>query len=111
MKFDLNRLPDLDSLDPESLRADIIKYPHHGKTGLLEEFYQAVRPSLAVITNVRVDWAGIDYLKMKRIPYLLTCSQDAYVHLYTDGTTWVAEYVPMGSATPMFRNTGSEAEE
>ncbi len=82
---------------PEELRADIIKYPHHGKTGLLDEFWQAVNPSLAIITNVNVRWAGVDYLVWKRIPYVFTCAADAYIHLYTDGATWVAERVPMGS--------------
>ena len=92
----------LTQMDPEDLRVDILKYPHHGKSGLLEEYFQAVNPSLAVITNVYVDWGGVEYLKWKRVPYVFTCSNDAYVHLYTDGNTWVAERVPMGKAVPLF---------
>ena len=101
----------LSRIDPEDLRADIIKYPHHGKTGLLEEFLQAVSPSLAVITNVNVDWGGIEYLKAKRVPYLFTCSRDAYIHLYTDGSSWVVDYIPMGTASPLFPAADPDAEE
>ena len=101
----------LSFMDPEDLRTDILKYPHHGKTGLLQEYYEAVNPALAVITNVNVDWAGIEYLKLKQIPYLFTCSKDAYVHLYTDGSSWVVEYVPMGTAAPLFPADDSDAGE
>ena len=87
----------LTQMDPADLRAEIIKYPHHGKNGLLEEFNDAVQPQLAIVTNVWVDWNGIEYMKWKRIPYLFTCASDNYVHLYTDGRTWVVEYVPMDS--------------
>ncbi len=85
----------LSRVDPEDLRAEIIKYPHHGKTGLFEAFYQAVRPSLAIITNIKTDWNGIGYLQMKNVPFQFTCTVDAYLHLYTDGYTWFMERVPM----------------
>ena len=85
----------LSRVDRADLRAEIIKYPHHGKTGLFEEFYQAVRPSLAIITNINTDWNGIGYLKMKNVPFQFTCTIDAYLHLYTDGYTWFMEQVPM----------------
>ena len=81
---------------PEELRAEVLKYPHHGKTGLLEEFFEALQPSFAVITNVRVNWGGVDYLTWKKTPHVFTCASDHYIHLYTDGNTWVAERVPMG---------------
>ena len=86
----------LSRVKPGELRAEILKYPHHGKTGLLEEFYQEVNPSLAIITNVHVDWAGVNYLIWKSVPYIFTCTTDTYVHLYTDGNTWVVERVLMG---------------
>lgn len=95
----------LTQVDPEELRADILKYPHHGKSGLLDEYFQAVNPSLAVITNVYVDWGGVEYLKLKRVPYLFTCFNDSYVHLYTDGSSWVVERIPMGKAVPLFPNS------
>lgn len=92
----------LTQMDPEELHADILKYPHHGKSGLVDEYLEAVSPSMAIITNVWVDWGGIEYLKWKRIPYVFTCFNDSYVHLYTDGNTWVVERVPMGQAAPLF---------
>ena len=95
----------LTQMDPEELQADILKYPHHGKSGLLDEYYQAVKPSFVVFTNVYVDWGGVEYIKWKQVPYIFTWSNDAYVHLYTDGTTWVAERVPMGQAVPLFQKS------
>ena len=92
----------LSRMRPAELRADIIKYPHHGKTGLVDEFYEAVSPSLAIITNVYVQWGGVDFLTWKRVPILFTCTHDAYLHLYTDGNTWVVERVPMGQVVPLF---------
>lgn len=83
---------------PEDLRAEILKYPHHGKSALVDGFWRAVSPSLAVVTNARAkcpDWAGIDFLDRKKIRTLFTNTVDSYCHLYTDGTAWVAEYVPM----------------
>ena len=88
--------------NPEELRAEIVKYPHHGKSGLLDAFYEALQPSFAIITNVYVDWGGIDFLKWKQVPYIFTCTHDAYVHLYTDGNTWVVERVPVNEVTPLF---------
>ena len=87
--------------NPEELQAEIVKYPHHGKSGLLDAFYEALQPSLAVITNVYVDWGGIDFLKWKQVPCIFTCTHDAYVHLYTDGNTWVVERVPINEVTPL----------
>lgn len=92
----------LSQMDPEELRADILKYPHHGKSGLADGYYEAVNPSFAIVTNVYVDWGGVEFLRWKRIPFLFTCSNDSYVHLYTDGNTWVVERVPMGQAAPLF---------
>ena len=89
---------------PEEFSAEIIKYPHHGKSGLLDEFYEAVRSSfsLAIITNVYVDWGGIEYLRWKQVPFIFTCTHDAYLHLYTDGNVWVVERVPINQVTPLF---------
>ena len=92
----------LASRSSEELHAEIIKYPHHGKSGLLDAFYEAIRPSFAIVTNVYVDWGGIEYLNWKQVPFIFTCTHDAYVHLYTDGSTWVVERVPINQVTPLF---------
>lgn len=82
----------------EDLRAEIIKYPHHGKSALIDGFWRAVSPSLSIVTNVQakcLDWDGIEFLSRKKIRTLFTNVVDSYCHLYTDGTAWVVEYVPM----------------
>lgn len=84
------------------LHADIIKYPHHGNNGMLSEFYDAVGPALAVITNSRgVQKPGIDFLLSKRAGIFYTNYPERYVHLYTDGHTWVIEYVPISLFPPL----------
>ncbi len=81
----------------EELRADILKYPHHGKDILLASFLEAVSPSLAVVTNVPVKWDGIQHLKNHNIPVMFSNPDGRYYcHLYTDGNVWIAEYVPAG---------------
>ena len=90
-------------VSPEALQADILKYPHHGKSGLMDEFLQAVSPSVAVITNTSVRWGGMEYLSWRMIPYYYTVWYTAtanYLHLYTDGSVWVIEYVPVDSVRP-----------
>ena len=76
------------------IRAEILKYPHHGKSALDGDFLEAVNPSLAVVTNLRVDWEGVRYLAGKQIPTLFTNQSGVYLHLQTDGEHWLAELVP-----------------
>ena len=84
----------LERLPAEALKADILKYPHHGKGALYEAFREAVDPQLAVITNYQVDWEGFKYLKGKGIPYAVTNTKDTWLHLATDGEYWLCEYIP-----------------
>ena len=81
--------------DAGVLKSDILKYPHHGKTALEEEFLRAVNPEAAIITNKTVaDWGGVRYLAAKGIPYIYTNQTGVYLHLVTDGEHWIAEQVP-----------------
>lgn len=81
------------------LKADILKYPHHGKQPLYRAFYQAVSPEIAIFTNRAVpDWEGVKYMAAQKIPCIYTSVLDVYLHLMTDGEYWVVEYVPRGSA-------------
>lgn len=78
-----------------ALKADLLKYPHHGKTALEEEFLRAVNPEAAIITNKTVaDWGGVRYLEAKGVPYIYTNRTGVYLHLVTDGEHWIAEQVP-----------------
>ena len=80
---------------PDALKADLLKYPHHGKSPLDDAFLQAVNPEAAVITNKTVsDWGGVRYLTAKGIPYIYTNQTGVYLHLVTDGEHWIVEQVP-----------------
>ena len=88
----------LQRVPTEELKADLLKYPHHGKSAMEDVFLEAVDPVAAIITNKKVeDWNGIKYLKKKKIPYLYTTvyinKKAQYLHLVTDGETWVLERV------------------
>ena len=81
------------------LKADILKYPHHGKRPMDKTFYEAVRPEIAIYTNKEVpDWEGVKYMAYRKIPRIYTSSLNVYLHLVTDGQYWIVEYVPRGTA-------------
>ena len=84
----------LRTVDPAVLRCDIVKYPHHAKNGLTEEFYDALGAKLAVVTSVegRGD-AGQLYLSAVGMPAIYTYVQGKFTHLATDGRYWLCEYV------------------
>lgn len=84
----------LRTVDPAILRCDIVKYPHHAKNGLIEEFYDALGAKLAVVTSVagRGD-AGQLYLSSIGMPAIYTYVQGKFTHLATDGRYWLCEYV------------------
>ena len=80
---------------PSALKADLLKYPHHGKTPLEDDFLRAVNPEAAIITNKTVaDWGGVRYLEAKGVPYIYTNRTGVYLHLVTDGEHWIVEQVP-----------------
>ena len=83
------------------LKADIIKYPHHGHPALTDAFLAAVSPSAAIVTNTSVDWTGIKYLRQQKIPTYFTRYKKTVLHLYTDGTTWVLEQIPIDNVQPL----------
>ena len=82
-------------VNPDLLQADILKYPHHGKSGLQDDYAAAVNPSLAIVTNTKVDWGGVEYLDYRKIPFLYTGYDEVYTHIYTDGNVWVVEQIPV----------------
>ena len=75
------------------LKADLLKYPHHGKRPLDKVFYEAVSPEIAIYTNREVpDWEGVKYMMYRKIPRIFTSSLNVYLHLVTDGQYWIVEY-------------------
>ena len=82
----------------EEFDADLLKYPHHGKSAMNDAFLEAVSPEIAIVTNKKVEsWKGVKYLKKHKIPYLYTNTYEKkipmYIHLMTDGEHWVIERV------------------
>ena len=50
----------IERVPTRDLKADIIKYPHHGKRPLQKAFYEAVSPEIAIYTNKEVpEWEGV----------------------------------------------------
>lgn len=85
----------LETIPPEELDVDILKYPHHGLNKLNDEFCAAVSPLYAVITNNGTKSSvAKQYLRTKHIPFALTVP--GFVSLTTDGSTWLIERLTPG---------------
>ena len=77
--------------DQYDLRADIMKYPHHGYGNMQEGFLSMVSPQLVIITSGPSDAEGRDILRRHNIPYLYT--ESGTLRLATDGNVWTVERV------------------
>lgn len=75
----------------EALKADVIKYPHHGLDGLNAEYLAAVSPQFMVVTNNQRVTDGWKAIRRYGIPSAYTVP--GFVYLSTDGTTWVADRI------------------
>ncbi len=74
------------------LKADILKYPHHGQVKLADEFLELIDPELVIMTGAAdVMDSGKSYLDKKEIPYVL--SYKGLTRMRTDGQIWVVDYV------------------
>lgn len=82
----------VEAVDPALLKADIMKYPHHGLTLLTDAFAQAVSPLLCIVTNNTRPSDALYRLRLRHIPYIITSR--GYTHLVTDGVTWLVEIIP-----------------
>ena len=87
----------VDVIPPELLKADLLKYPHHGKEALINDFAAAVSPAFAVITNNggKASVEARKCLSYKNIPHAVTVA--GYVSWTTDGETWLVEYLDEGA--------------
>lgn len=85
----------LERVGAEALKADVLKYPHHGKLGLVDEYLEAVAPKLAVITNYRQYGESYYYLGLHGVNMVYTNRDKIFLRLATDGKHWVCEYVPI----------------
>ena len=85
-----------ESLPPESFKADILRYPHHGKRFMNEDLYRAVDPALVIISNASriLDIAeSTKFLDYKHVPVAYTRRQNYILHLITDGSRWLCEEI------------------
>ena len=85
----------LAAVGAEALKADIFKYPHHGKLVPDDDFFAAVDPAVTVITNYRKAGESWYYLAVKHKDMLYTNREGVFLHLATDGVRWLCEYVPI----------------
>lgn len=76
--------------DTKDLKADIVKFPHHGLTPMGREFLEDIAPEYAVFTHgykntlnsqKQLDKAGVDY----------DFATWGTIHLSTDGEKWIVE--------------------
>lgn len=74
------------------LKADIMKYPHHGQVKLHDPFLEAIDPELVFMNGANQVMDGAkNYLDKKKIPYLI--GYMGLTRLRTDGQIWVVDYL------------------
>lgn len=94
------------------LKADILKYPHHGQVRLANEFLAAIAPELVFMNGGSAVMEGAQtHLKKKKIPYLV--GYDGLTRMRTDGNIWVVDYLheentDRNTANPTYTSTTSE---
>lgn len=78
----------LDSLAPETLKADVVKAPHHGLTAFVSGFLTAVDPEFIWVTNYKNDKVKKmrDQAQYRKLP--IKYSGNGTVYLECDGTDW-----------------------
>lgn len=76
----------------EGIRADILKYPHHGQVKMHDPFFAAISPRLVIMNGAnQVMTGGKNYLNRNKVPYLI--SYQGLIRLRTDGQIWVVDYL------------------
>ena len=74
------------------LKADILKYPHHGQVKLANEFLEMIDPDLAFMNGASGVMDGAKkYLKNHKVPYLI--GYEGLTRMRTDGSIWVVDYL------------------
>ena len=75
------------ALEPEVLKADIMKVPHHGITPVQADFMDAVAPEFCVITNYE-DGVGMIKSQMEERGIPALYSGEGEIVMETDGHDW-----------------------
>lgn len=79
------------ALKGEELDADVLKYPHHGLQRLTDGYAAAVSPLFSIVTNNMRDTEGKRYIQRTGMPTAWTVP--GFVHLRTDGQTWICDRI------------------
>ena len=70
---------------------DVLKYPHHGLQALTPEYRAAVSPELAIVTCNQRETEGKKYIRRTALDTVWTVP--GFIHLTTDGETWVCDRI------------------
>ena len=83
----------------ELLDVDVVKYPHHGITVMDSGLLTKMTPAFAVITNQDYERMRSTKARLRanNIPFAFTLKGP--VAVCTDGTTWLAERLPIDPTT------------
>lgn len=74
------------------LKADILKYPHHGQVKLDDRFLAVIDPELVFMNGASdVMDASKKYLKKHNLPYVM--GYEGLTRMRTDGSIWVVDYI------------------
>lgn len=74
------------------LKADILKYPHHGQVKLANEFLEMIDPELVFMNGASGVMDGAkNYLAKHKVPYLI--GYNGLTRMRTDGQIWVVDYL------------------
>jgi len=77
--------------DQPDLKADVLKFPHHGYNNMQPGFLSLVDPELVVITSGRGSANGAAQLKEQKITHYF--AENGILRLATDGNVWLLERI------------------
>ena len=90
----------LEALEPKDLKADLLRYPHHGKSKMIRELFEAIDPALSIITNTNkiVELReSTQFLALMHAAVAYTQNPSRVIHLQTDGRHWLCETIPFST--------------
>ncbi len=73
------------------LKADILKFPHHGYANMQAGFLKMIAPQMVVVTSGRGSAEGVQQLKDNKITHYFC--ENGILSLKTDGTVWLVERI------------------
>jgi len=77
----------------EGLKADILKYPHHGQVKLDDRFLALIDPELCIITAHQLP-AKVGFAQMEQMNIPAVSTWYGVLRLRTDGNIWVLDELP-----------------